>query len=436
MEFESENQEKKNFFTLEMGKITRHVEKIAQEDPRRVIHSLKFGFTLTLVSLLYYLKPLYKTFNISAMWVIITVVVVFEFSVGATIGKGLNRGLATLVACALALGALHLASIPGKTVEPILIGIFIFIQAVASTFIRFLPKVKASYDYGMLIFILTFSLVSISGIRTNEIFKLAHMRLLTIFIGASTSMIVSILVCPVWAGEELHKLVAQNIEKLGNFLEAFADEFSNKSSSSAESQNDRSFISCLNSVLDSKNNEETLANFASWEPGHGHFMYRHPWKQYLKIGNLTRQCACRLETLRGYLNSKIEASEEINGIIQSKLSEMSSESGKALKQLARDIETMTRPFSPNPRIENLKIELKNLKSLLKSNANLLQAIPVAGVASLLIDIAICVENIEEAINQLASCAKFKSLDPNGVEGEESKKECRSVILVNEPTICG
>lgn len=91
--------------------------------------------------------------------------------------------------------------------------------AVASTFIRFLPKVKASYDYGMLIFILTFCLVSISGIRTNEIFELACMRILTIFIGGSTSVIVSILVYPVWAGEDLHKLVAQNIEKLGKFLE-------------------------------------------------------------------------------------------------------------------------------------------------------------------------------------------------------------------------
>ncbi|CAA2956986.1 aluminum-activated malate transporter 2-like [Olea europaea subsp. europaea] len=416
-----------------MAKFTRHVEKIVQEDPRRVIHSLKVGFALTLVSLLYYLQPLYKSFGISAMWAIITVLLVFEFSAGATIGKCLNRGLATLVASALALGALHLASIPGKHVEPILIGMFVFVQAVASTFIRFLPKVKASYDYGMLIFILTFCLVSISGIRTNEIFELACMRILTIFIGGSTSVIVSILVYPVWAGEDLHKLVAQNIEKLGKFLEAFADEFSNKSSSVAESQNDGLFLSGLNSVLDSKNNEETLANFASWEPRHGQFAYRYPWKQYLKIGNLTRQCACRLEALGGYLNSKIQAPEETNGTIQEALSEMSSESGKALKQLARAIETMTRPLSPNLRVENLKIELKNQKSLLKSNGYLLQAIPVAVVASLLIDIAICVENIEEAINELASCAKFKSLDPNGV-GEESKKEYRIDILVNESSV--
>lgn len=91
-------------------------------------------------------------------------------------------------------------------------------------------------------------------------------------------------------------------------------------------------ISNLNSILvDSKGREETLvsettscqtrhvlisiidrefyilqANLAGWEPGHGQFMFRHPWKQYLKIGNLTRQCACRLEPINGYLNSEFQ----------------------------------------------------------------------------------------------------------------------------------
>lgn len=32
-------------------------------------------------------------------------------------------------------------------------------------------------------------------------------------------MIVSVFVCPVWAGEDLHKLVALNLEKLAFFLE-------------------------------------------------------------------------------------------------------------------------------------------------------------------------------------------------------------------------
>lgn len=82
MVFESKIQEMKTSFLLEMAKFTRHVEKIVQEDPRRVIHSLKVGFALTLVSLLYYLQPLYKSFGISAMWAIITVLLVFEFSAG------------------------------------------------------------------------------------------------------------------------------------------------------------------------------------------------------------------------------------------------------------------------------------------------------------------------------------------------------------------
>lgn len=51
----------------------------------------------------------------------------FFFS-GATIGKGLNRGLATLVAGGLGLGAQYLASKTGKIGEPILIGLFVFLQ--------------------------------------------------------------------------------------------------------------------------------------------------------------------------------------------------------------------------------------------------------------------------------------------------------------------
>lgn len=45
------------------------------------------------------------------------------------------------------------------------------------------------------------------------------------------------------------------------------------------------------------------ANLARWEPGHGRFRLRHPWKQYLKIGALTRKCAYHIEALNGYLGS-------------------------------------------------------------------------------------------------------------------------------------
>lgn len=58
------------------------VKKIAKDDPRRIIHSMKVGLALTLVSLFYYFRPLYNGFGEAGMWAILTVVVVFEFTVG------------------------------------------------------------------------------------------------------------------------------------------------------------------------------------------------------------------------------------------------------------------------------------------------------------------------------------------------------------------
>jgi hypothetical protein len=172
-----------------------------------------------------------------------------EFS-GATLGKGLNRGMATLLAGALGIGAHYLAGGPililflvflqgiynractqnnymiltvkrkGKKYSYIQNYIFcFFIAATISTFLRFFPKIKARYDYGMLIFILTFSMITVSGFRQDQILELAHKRLSTVSIGAAACVIVSIVVFPVWAGEDLHNLIALNIEKLGNSLE-------------------------------------------------------------------------------------------------------------------------------------------------------------------------------------------------------------------------
>lgn len=63
----------------------KNVKKFGKDDPRRIIHSMKVGVALTLVSLLYYVRPLYISFGVTGMWAILTVVVVFEFTVGKSI---------------------------------------------------------------------------------------------------------------------------------------------------------------------------------------------------------------------------------------------------------------------------------------------------------------------------------------------------------------
>lgn len=54
-----------------------------------------------------------------------------KFASGATLGKGLNRGLATLAAGAIGVGAHHLANLSGHIAEPILLGFFVFLQGIS-----------------------------------------------------------------------------------------------------------------------------------------------------------------------------------------------------------------------------------------------------------------------------------------------------------------
>ena len=88
-----------------------------------------------------------------------------------------------------------------------------------ATFVRFFPRVKATFDYGMLIFILTFSLISLSQFRDEEILDLAESRLSTVLVGGVSCILISIFVCPVWAGQDLHSLLISNLDTLSHFLQ-------------------------------------------------------------------------------------------------------------------------------------------------------------------------------------------------------------------------
>ncbi|CAL5194323.1 unnamed protein product [Lathyrus oleraceus] len=428
MDIESTNQVNKAGFLSSLGgffkampmkfkskvmNATKSVKKIGKDDPRRVIHSLKVGVALTVVSLFYYSRPLYNSFGDAGIWAVLTVVVVFEFTVGATLSKSLNRGCATLLAGALGVGGHHLATAVGERGEAIVLGTLVFILAAVATFLRFVPKIKARYDYGMVIFILTFCLVAVSGYRVEEVVELAHQRLSTIIIGAAACMLISIFVCPVWAGQDLHNMVASNIEKLANYLEGFEGEYFH---SSEDKEKSKSLLQGYKSVLNSKATEESLANFARWEPGHGGFSLRHPWMQYLKIGVLARECAYKIETLNTYLNPEIQISLEFKCSIQEACTKMSSESNKALKAISSSMKTMIHPSSAKSHIENSKSAIEELKLVLEvislEDVELLAIIPVATVAAILEEITISVDKIYESVSELSHLAHFKTLETN------------------------
>ncbi|KAJ4833388.1 hypothetical protein Tsubulata_028190, partial [Turnera subulata] len=348
-----------------MVEFVRRAKKIGQEDPRRVIHSLKVGLAITLVSLFYYFDTLYEGFGVSAMWAVLTVVVVFEFY--------------------------------EQHLEEVSIG--------------------ARYDYGLLIFILTFCLISVSGYRDEEVLEMALKRVSTILIGGLAALLVCVFIYPAWAD--------------------FGDEFFR---SSREGESNKATLEGYKSVLNSKNTEESLANFARWEPRHGQFRYRHPWKQYLKVGSLTRQCAYRIEALNGYLSSDIQVGPEIKSKIEEACTKMSSESGKALNELAFSIKSMTPPSSASIHIGRSKQAARTLESLLNSSLfkdmNILEVVPVASVASLLIDVVSCTEEIAESVDRLASLARFKSLESKTEEQKKPEDVCDNQALLQKCATIG
>ncbi|WOL15543.1 aluminum-activated malate transporter 1-like [Canna indica] len=395
----------------------KEAKKMAREDPRRIAHSFKVGLALTLVSIFYYVKPLFHGCGLSTMWAVLTVVVVMEYTVGATLSKGLNRAFATLVAGALGVAAHQIAVLCGDKGEPVLLAFFVFILAAAASFSRFIPEIKARYDYGVTIFILTFSLVAVSSYRVEELIQLAHQRLATIAIGVAICLCTSIFLFPVWAGQDLHNLVAENLEKLASFFDGFAAEYfaDHQRGETSANWEGKPFLQVYKSVLNSKSKEESLANFARWEPSHGRFLFRHPWEHYLKIGALSRRCASSMDALSTCIaappsKSKPCADPDLQLKIRTACKEISSESAKALKEISSAIRSMTFPCSANGHLSAAMAKLtKEMQAA--DDSDLSGILHVATTASLLAELVNRTHEVVDSVDNLARLARFKRPEP-------------------------
>lgn len=69
-------------FLLKIGRFLKKAWNIGVNEPKKVMHCLKVGMALSLVSLFYYMRPLYEGVGGNAMWAVMTVVVAFEYTVG------------------------------------------------------------------------------------------------------------------------------------------------------------------------------------------------------------------------------------------------------------------------------------------------------------------------------------------------------------------
>ncbi|KAI3918257.1 hypothetical protein MKX01_041577 [Papaver californicum] len=357
------------------GMVTRNICKAGRDDPRSVIHALKVGFSLTLVSMLYLLEPLFGGIGESAIY---NVVVVLEFTAGATLRKRFNRGLGTLCAGSLVFFLEFVADKSGRIPRAIFIGIAVFLTGAAATYMRFFPHLKKNYDYGIVIFLLTFNLIAVSSFRVHNILEIAHDRFYTIAIGCGVCLLMSLLVFPNWSGLELHNSTVSKLEGLAESIEACVNNYFEESEiiEDEESSDDEEdpIYRGYKLVLDSKTTDETLALHASWEPKHS--CYKSPWKQYVKSRCCTPSFwlyACCFTWLLAIRNPgkdyTCDAPRSVRDLFKAPCTRVAREISKTFKELADSIRNK-RLLAPILVSDDLHEALQDLNNAIKSQPRL------------------------------------------------------------------
>ncbi|KAI3749369.1 hypothetical protein L2E82_19979 [Cichorium intybus] len=392
------NKKKPHFFST----LFFHIPKNCEHDMKNLIHSFKVGFALLLVSLVYILDPLFEQVGKNALWAIMTVEVIFEFFAGATLSKGLLRGIGTLLGGGLACLASNLARDLGKIGYSIFVGGLIFIFGAMATYCRFIPSIHRRYDYGVTIFILSFNLVTASSLRGQQVMELAYQRLSAVAMGFSVCIFISLLIYPMWATDELHRFTSFKFKELATCIEECVDGYLVVGE---KESHPIIHVSSCKSVLDSKSTDESLVNFARWEPSHGRFWCCNPWEKHQQITDLLRELASNVLSLQGCLKSTFQPSTMMREAIKEPCKTVGLTIGLIMRELGEiimkkkmgNVETVM-----VPELQSIKLKLIGLST---SNLGAIESVEDLAIANFLFLVIKMVDKVEVLAKEVEALGK-------------------------------
>lgn len=329
-------------------KWARDVWNFAKEDTDRVKFALKVGLAVLLVSLLILFRAPFEVFGTSIIWSILTVAIMFEYTVGATFNRGFNRTLGSLLAGIFAIVVIQVAMSCGHVAEPYVIGLSIFLIGAITSFMKLWPSL-VPYEYGFRVILFTYCLIIVSGYRVGNPIKTAMDRLYSIAIGGFVAVFVNILIFPIWAGERLHKELVNSFNSVADSLEECVEKYLSDDGSDHpefdktvmdEFEDEPAFAKCK-ATLNSAAKLDSLANSAAWEPPHGRFRhFFYPWSEYVKVGAVLRHCAYEVMALHGCLHSEIQAPYNLRCTFQPEILDATNHAADLIRSLAKDISNM------------------------------------------------------------------------------------------------